>query len=292
MGKNTELDNEDEVILEEETEEASFKAETEEASQTQTTQAESENDELDGGEVVITIDGDNDDDDGEPAAAPPWISELRRKNREQNKRIKELESRLEQTSTTKLPTLGPKPSLESCDYDEDKFDQELAGWYERKRQFDDEEKRIENEQRTAQEAWNQKIQGYESAKNALKIKGFEEAEDLVKTLFSTTQQGAIIQGAKDPAALIYVIGKNPTRAQELAKIQDPVEFIFAIAELQAKMKITPKKRVPATQPEKRVTGSQQSTSAVDSTLERLRAEAEKTGDYSRVTAYKRQKRQG
>ena len=46
---------------------------------------------------------------------------------------------------------------------------------------------------------------------------------------------------------------------------------------------------PATPPETRVTGNGRVSGAVDATLERLRAEAERTGDYTKVAAYKRQK---
>ena len=49
---------------------------------------------------------------------------------------------------------------------------------------------------------------------------------------------------------------------------------------------------PTTQPEKKVTGATGSVSnsgGEDEQLDKLRAEAEKTGDLSKVVAYKRQK---
>jgi len=46
-------------------------------------------------------------------------------------------------------------------------------------------------------------------------------------------------------------------------------------------------RKPPSAPESRVKGSAPTTGA-DSTLERLRAEAEKSGDYTKVRAYKQQ----
>jgi hypothetical protein len=302
MADKDELENDDEIIVETETEETNLETEEEEHEEHEEHEEEtletSEDDtddkdinkDVDDDSVVITIDGEEEpEEDSTPA--PAWVSELRKNHREAKKRIKELETQLDATTSSKLPTLGPKPRLEDCDYDEEKYESELSGWYERKARLDDEEKRIENEQKAQQDAWNQKVQNYESAKNTLKIKGFDEAEDLVKSLFSTTQQGAIIQGAKDPAALIWAIGSNPGRAQALATITDPVEFIFAVADLQARMKVTSKKSVPATKPETRVKGTAKSTSAVDSTLENLRKEAERTGDYSKVNSYKRRKRQ-
>jgi hypothetical protein len=47
---------------------------------------------------------------------------------------------------------------------------------------------------------------------------------------------------------------------------------------------------PAPPPEKVVGGTAPIRGAVDSTLERLRADAERTGDYSKVFAYRKQKR--
>ena len=55
--------------------------------------------------------------------APAWVKKTREINRQQAKRIKELESKLESLNEsgkteTKLPT---KPTLQSCEYDEDHF---------------------------------------------------------------------------------------------------------------------------------------------------------------------------
>ena len=70
---------------------------------------------------------------------------------------------------------------------------------------------------------------------------------------------------------------------------DPVKFAFAVAKLETQLKVTNRKAAPP--PESTVRGTGRVSGAVDSTLERLRADAEKTGDYSKVMQYKRQKRQ-
>ena len=117
------------------------------------------------------------------------------------------------------------------------------------------------------------------------VEGFEDAEETVKEVLSITQQGIIISGATKPEIVIYALGKNPTKLQEVAAITDPVQFAFAIANLQRDLKMQPKK-TPETVPEKRVVGSAPNNAA-EKTLDQLRSEAEKTGDYSKVTAYKR-----
>jgi hypothetical protein len=120
----------------------------------------------------------------------------------------------------------------------------------------------------------------------MKAKDFDDAEDTVKDILNVTQQGIIVKGAENPEFVVYALGKNPKKAQELAQIDDPIDFAFAISKLESKLKIATKKSAPP--PEKTVKGTGRVSGSVDSTLERLRAEAEKTGDYSKVMKYKRQ----
>jgi hypothetical protein len=109
-------------------------------------------------------------------------------------------------------------------------------------------------------------------------------------LFNETQQGMIIQGANNSAALVYALGKNPTKAKELASIKDPVKFAWEASKLEGTMKATTRK--PRSKPERTVKGSATLSGSTDGTLEKLREEAAKTGDHSKVIAYKKQKRQG
>jgi hypothetical protein len=66
-----------------------------------------------------------------------------------------------------------------------------------------------------------------------------------------------------------------------------VKFAFAVARLEKELKVTNRRAAPA--PERIVQGTGRASGTVDSTLERLRAEAEKTGNYTKVLQYKRQK---
>ena len=133
-----------------------------------------------------------------------------------------------------------------------------------------------------------KLNSYSKAKTELKVKDFDDAEATVQETLNSTQQGIILQGAENPALLVYALGKNPKKAKELASITDPVKYAFAVAKLETQLKVTNRKAAPP--PEKTVRGTGPVSGTVDSQLERLRADAEKTGDYSKVMAYKRQKR--
>lgn len=278
-----ELNLEDEAI---EAEEAEFGEEVEEE---ETSEAETEDD----GDVLVMIDGEAPDPevDEEEARAPEWVRDLRKQYREEKKRAKELEQkleRLEQGTQAKPEPLGAKPTLEAADYDTERYEQELAAWYEKKRQADERQQAQQAQQVEAQKAWESKLEGYHSAKSDLKVKDYDLAEDVVQDTLSVMQQGMIVQGADNPALVVYALGKNPKKAKEIASIQDPVKFAFAVAKLETNLKVT--KRKAQAKPEKKISGTGRPSGSVDNTLERLRAEAERTGDYSKVFSYKKQKR--
>ena len=250
-------------------------------------EAETESEEPD--EIVVSIDGEEPPPQ-EEQAAPEWVRELRREHRELKKRNRELESRVSQSAETNpAVTLGAKPSLENLDYDTEKYEQSLADWYERKRLVDDQQSQARRSEEEQQQAWNAKLEGYVEAKTKLKVKDYDDAEEVAQQLFNVVQQGVVIQGAENPALVIYALGKNPEKAKELAAIDDPVKFAFAVAKLESNLKIGNRKA--STQPERTVSATARSSGSVDSTLERLREEASKTGNMDKVMAYKRAQKQ-
>lgn len=227
----------------------------------------------------------------EVARAPEWVRELRKTNRADKQRIKELEDKLAATSgmENKPVTLGKKPTLEDHDYDAEKYETALTSWYDQKRKIEEQEREANAQREAEQKAWQTKLDSYGKAKTELKVKDFEDAEIAAQESLSVTQQGIVLQGAENPALLIYALGKNPKKVKELASINDPVKFAFAVAKLETQLKVTNRKAAPP--PERTVRGTGPTSGAVDSQLERLRADAEKTGDFTKVIAYKRQKRQ-
>ena len=240
-------------------------------------------------EVVVSI-GEEAPPPEEQTHAPEWVRELRKTNRELQRQNRELQSKLQITAQTetKPVVLGPKPKLEDHDYDADKFEEALAGWFERKRKADEMQAAQEAEVMNQQKAWKAKLDGYGKAKAELRVKDFEDAEAVAQELFNITQQGVVLQGADNPALVIYALGKNPKKAKELSDIKDPVKFAFAVAKLEKELKVTNRRAAPA--PERIVSGTGRSSGAVDSTLERLREEAARTGNMTKVIQYRAQKR--
>lgn len=253
-------------------------------------ESESEPAKDDEDEVVVSIGEESPPQEQEPRA-PEWVRELRKQNREKERRIRELEAKLQTSAQTenKPVVLGAKPRLEDHDYDTDQFEAALSDWYERKRAADQEAEKARQAEQAQRDAWQSKLDSYGKARAELKVRDFEDAEYTVQELLDVTQQGIVVQYAENPALVIYAIGKNPSKAKELADIKDPVKFAFTVAKLEKDLKVTNRKAAPP--PERTVQGTGRVSGAVDSTLERLRAEAAKTGDLSKVMAYKKQLRQ-
>jgi hypothetical protein len=254
------------------------------------TEADDE-DEAEEEDVVVSINGEAPDpEDEEEARAPGWVRDLRKQYREEKRRAKELEQKVTQLEQRQQPMqqpLGQKPTLEAVDYDTDRYEKELSAWYEKKRQHDEQQISIKSQQQAVQKGWEQKLESYHSAKAELKVRDYDFAEDVVQDTLSVMQQGMIVQGAENPALLVYALGKNPKKAKELASITDPVKFAFAVAKLETNLKVTSRKA--SAKPEKKISGTGRPSGSVDNTLDRLRADAEKTGDYSKVFQYKKQK---
>lgn len=262
--------------------------EIEEQAQGSEPSAETQTEAAQDDEVIVSI-GEESPPQEEEKQAPEWVRDLRKQHRELQKRNRELEAKLNQApETQKSQEVGKKPTLEDFDYDAERYEASLAEWFERKRQADEQVAKLQAERDNQAKEWQAKLDGYSKAKAELKVRDYDEAEDITKDTLTVVQQGVILQGAENPALLVYALGKNPKKAKELASISDPVKFAFAVAKLETQLKVTNRKAAPP--PEKTVQGTGKVSGTVDSTLDRLRAEAEKSGDYSKVMAYKRQKR--
>jgi hypothetical protein len=239
------------------------------------------------GEIQVQI-GDEPPAEGEEQRAPAWVKKVRQRNRELERELREAKAKLNQAGGQE-PTLGPKPTLEGMDYDAAKFEQALDEWKDSERKVKEKAAAAEAQEKTAEERWKGKMAAFEGAKTTLAAPDFDDAEAVVLDLLDVVQQGIIVAGAKDAALVIYALGKNESEARKLAAIKDPVEFAFAVARLEGQMKVTGRK--PATAPEERISGNSRPSGTVDSTLDRLRAEAAKSGDMSKVLAYKNQHKQ-
>ncbi len=238
------------------------------------------------GDLIVTIGDEKPEEDeaGRPEA-PQWVKDLRKENRELKKQLKAGGV----TAPQQRKQLGPKPKLADSDYDEAKHEAALDAWYEAKREADKAERDAADAQTAQQREWDARLEAHTKAKGALKVKDYDAAEETVFESLGQTQQGILVGGADHSALVVYALAKNPKQLAALAAIKDPVKYAFAIAKLETKLKTT--KRRPATAPESTVTrGNTGAARASDATLAKLRAQAEKTGDYTKVNEYRRKLR--
>jgi hypothetical protein len=244
----------------------------------------------DDGEVVVSIgEVSPTSEEEEHKAAPDWVKELRKIDREKTRKIRELEEQLKAASpANKVEQALAKPTLESCDFDTDEYERKFDAWKAQQVSHAEKQRAKEAEEKAASDAWQAKLDAHGKAKASLKVPDYDDKEAEVAEAFSVTQRGIIVSGADNSALVIYALGSNPAKLKELASITDPTKFAFAVAKLETQLKVTPRKAPPA--PEKRVSGSAPVSGSANSELVRLEAEAEKTGDRSKVIAYRREQR--
>ncbi len=210
--------------------------------------------------------------------APDWVSNLRKKAREQEKELRELRKQIEPTGP------GEKPKREDFDYDDDAYDQALLDWHEQTRKARKKEREQEAENERIQQQWAKKQERYKEKASVLGVKDFSEAEGTVKDILSPLQYNSIIDLADDPAMLVLALGRNPEKASQLSNIDNPAKFIREITLLETqKIKV---RRPPA--PASRVESDAPMSN--DTTLNQLIAESEKSGDVTALMEYRRKRR--
>lgn len=249
-------------------------------------------DSADEGEVVISIAGESPpaDEDEEPPEVR--IPELRKAYRDLKRENRELRQKLAPVEKAdQVEEVGPEPEMddEDVDYDKDAFKRKWSAWTARKQAADARRQAAQDAEKKAQEQWQATLDTHAKHKAALKVPDYDDAEAAAAELLSVTQRGIIVTGADNSAAVLYALGKNPAKAKELAAITDPSKFAFAVGKLESKLTITPRKAAPPA-PERTVAGSASVSGAVDSKLAALEAEADKTGDRSKILAYRKQLR--
>lgn len=257
-------------------------------------------------------------DDETVQAAPEWVKRLRQNHREavkaeraKSKELLQLKKEVQQLkrqavqiepSEPEVAAPGAKPSLDAFEYDSEKYEAALSNWYEKKQQYESYQARQQEQQaakqaeeRERQEAWQNKLQQYQQKRDAFaaNARDFDGCELLVQNELTETQQSMLIDGADDPAFLIYVLGKNPAKLNELAEIKNPLQFAFRVAKLEERAAMQKSNRPTKTppSPERPLVGGAPKNTNIGKQLDAMRAKAEQTNDYSALISYKKQLRQ-
>lgn len=221
--------------------------------------------------------------------APAWVAEVRKKNREQQKVIGRLQKQLEEKLAEKPEpadiVVGEAPKLEDFNYEEEKFSKAYSEYAEKVQKANLQKQQKDVELQKQQAHWTEKRTKYAVQQKTHAFKDFNDSEDYVVSVLNNTQQNIILNGANDAALLVYYLGRSPDTLEALEKIKDPIDFAVKVGMLEARLSTKQKKKAPA--PEKRVAGKKSTSVKSDTTLEKLRKEAEVTGEYTKLQAYKR-----
>jgi len=245
----------------------------------------------------VTIGEDEPEDEEEDADDKPkdkgenqTFREVRKKLREAQRENKRLRRQSEtKTAEAQLPALGEKPTLQEFGYDEEKYEAELLAYSERKRQHDAKREEIKTRNANAQKRHEGRLAKYNTRREEITADApdFEDAEETVIATFDDTKQAILVTATTDPAVMVLALGQRPKMLEKLNAIEDPIEFAATLARMEGSLKVKGSKSKRAA-PERRVKRTSAKTGGVgDTKLEQLRAEANRTGDMTKVMAYKR-----
>lgn len=237
-------------------------AETEKEVATESEQAEEQPDEYSlriGDEEIQLTEDDDDHVDGQPA--PQWVKDLRKNNREKDKELRELRRQLEEIQSKpaevqqpQSDALPPKPTLESCDYDEAAFEQAVTDWHEKKSRAEQQKHQQERQQQENIQKFQQRLQKHQERATKLPVKDYRETEEIVRRELPVIQQEILIHAADEGSELIaYALGKNPQLRQRVAAETDPIRAAFLLGQISKQVSLAPKPK-KAIKPEPEVRG--------------------------------------
>lgn len=261
----------------------------------------------DEGELVVAIGKEPDasaDDDAEIMApddtgSPPstTLQNLRKKAREDARKLRQLEDERDaalaavsakQPAAPDAVVVGDKPTLESSDYDAEKFEADLTAWHERKRKAEEQQNARDAARKADETAYGQRLDVYRQGSAQLKVANFKAAETAVVSVLSPAQQSIIVRHAKNAALVVFALGNDSVKLKELAAISDPIEFAIKARDLESEIKTVKRPFKPEG---KAPSGNGSGAPAVGGdALERARQQAAKTGDYTEVNRLRRAQR--
>lgn len=222
------------------------------------------------------------DDEGSPP--PKEESSTIRRMREQYEQVRRERDELRKLATKPKVELGARPTLADVDYDEDRFETALDEWKSRKDEVEREERESQEQARKGAEQWAGYVQNYNTAKTQLRVKNFDEAEAAVFTALPEQHQALLMKSGR-AAELVAALGNRPAELDALSKL-DLTDAAMMVGELRSKLTVT--KRKPSAQPDTPLRGNAAVSGVSDRELARLEKEADRTGDSSKLVAYRRQ----
>jgi hypothetical protein len=226
-------------------------------------------------EYSIELEGEEEQDE------TPLVKKLRDEIRERDKRL----AAYQKPEAAKIE-VGPKPTLESCDYDDERFEAALDAWKDLKSKADSAEAEAARAQQTREQEDQRRVIDYRAKAAALPVKDFDAAEATVVGVLPQYHQAALLAYTNDPAKLVYALAKHPLMLDKIANEPDPIKALKMAWDMERNLKVTTRKKPPAPEAETIQHGSAKPSAGSDKELDRLEKEADRTGDRSKLIAYR------
>ncbi|ELU8768147.1 phage capsid protein [Salmonella enterica] len=214
-----------------------------------------------GDEEIPLTEEDDDRVDGQPA--PQWVKDLRKGFKETQKENRELRRQLEealakpaeqQPTQTQTDAIPPKPTLESCDYDEQAFETALTDWHDKKSRAEQQKQQQQRQQQEVIQRFQQRLEKHNERATRLPVKDYRETEEIVRRELPAIQQEILIHAADEGSELIaYALGKNQQLRQRVAAETDPIRAAFLLGQISKQVSLAPKPK-KAIKPEPEVRG--------------------------------------
>ncbi|MGQ6073362.1 phage capsid protein [Serratia sp. IR-2025] len=212
------------------------------------------------GDEEISLNPEEDDHiDGQPA--PQWVKELRKgfketqkENRELRRQLEQIQSKPAEAQQPQSDVIPPKPTLESCEYDEAAFEQAMTDWHEKKGRAEQIQQQQQRQQQESQQRFQQRVEAHKQRAAKLPVKDYQEMEEIVRSEVPDLHKEIIIHCADEGSELIaYGLGKSQQLRQRVAAETDPIRAAFLLGQISQQVKLAPKPK-KAIKPEPEVRG--------------------------------------
>ncbi|HEJ8029418.1 TPA: phage capsid protein [Serratia marcescens] len=212
------------------------------------------------GDEEISLNPEEDDHiDGQPA--PQWVKELRKgfketqkENRELRRQLEQIQSKPAEAQQPQSDVIPPKPTLESCEYDEAAFEQAMTDWHEKKGRAEQVKQQQQRQQQELQQRLTERLTKHQERAAKLPVRDYREMEDIVRQEIPVIQQEILIHAADEGSELVaYALGKNQQLRQRVAAETDPIRAAFLLGQISQQVKLAPKPK-KAIKPEPEVRG--------------------------------------
>lgn len=260
-------------------------------------------DEADEEVEILHADDSPTSEEGKKRALPPRrVRKLLERNEQLLNEKETLEQQLrllQMQHSQKSTTKAEPPTLEACGFDEKKYQAALAEYLagNSRSLLTDELKKLEEKrgEEAVKQSRKASLEQHYQRADALRVKDYDEAEEAALEVLGRSVVEDIAATIEESERVLYYLGKNPAKAEEIKKLIDtnPVKATFALGKLAAGLTLRPKTNPTQKKPDEPLDGgaAPSSANAWQKKLEAARQKAAETGDFSYVQRLKKSARE-